>query len=162
MKKFTLIAIALVLIASLFISASQSTVLAQDLQLQELAPIELLGKAVFFDEHLSANGMQSCATCHAAEVGYTGPDATVNLGGAVYQGALPNHFGNRKPPASAYVGDSPVLLKTADGWFGGMFWDGRATGATLGDPLAEQAQGPFLNPLEQAITNAQVLCDRVK
>jgi cytochrome c peroxidase len=30
-----------------------------------------------------------------------------------------------------------------------MFWDGRATGWTLGDPLAEQAQGPFLNPLEQ-------------
>lgn len=37
-----------------------------------------------------------------------------------------------------------------------MFWDGRATGWTLGDPLAEQAQGPFLNPLEQAIPNAQV------
>jgi cytochrome c peroxidase len=30
-----------------------------------------------------------------------------------------------------------------------MFWDGRATGWTLGDPLAEKAQGPFLNPLEQ-------------
>jgi len=30
-----------------------------------------------------------------------------------------------------------------------MFWDGRATGHTLGDPLAEQAMGPFLNPLEQ-------------
>jgi cytochrome c peroxidase len=49
-----------------------------------------------------------------------------------------------------------------DGWFGGMFWDGRATGLTLGDPLAEQAQGPFLNPLEQAIANAQVLCVKVK
>jgi cytochrome c peroxidase len=43
-----------------------------------------------------------------------------------------------------------------------MFWDGRATGAILGDPLAEQAQGPFLNPLEQALANAQVLCVRVK
>ena len=43
-----------------------------------------------------------------------------------------------------------------------MFWDGRATGWTLHDPLAEQAQGPFLNPLEQAIANAQVLCVRVK
>jgi cytochrome c peroxidase len=49
-----------------------------------------------------------------------------------------------------------------EGWFGGMFWDGRATGAVLGDPLAEQAQGPFLNPLEQAIPNAQVLCVKVK
>ena len=39
-----------------------------------------------------------------------------------------------------------------------MFWDGRATGNTLGDPLAEQAQGPFLNPLEQAIPDAETLC----
>ena len=110
------------------------------------------------------NGTQSCATCHAAEVGYTGPDAAINQGGAVYQGALPNHFGNRKPPASAYAGDSPVLHfdEVDGGWFGGMFWDGRATGETLGDPLAEQAQGPFLNPLEQAIANAQVLCVQVK
>ena len=35
-----------------------------------------------------------------------------------------------------------------------MFWDGRATGWTLGDPLAEQAQGPFLNPKEQALPDA--------
>ena len=34
-------------------------------------------------------------------------------------------------------------------WVGGMFWDGRATGWGLGDPLAEQAIGPFLNNLEQ-------------
>jgi cytochrome c peroxidase len=43
-----------------------------------------------------------------------------------------------------------------------MFWDGRATGMALGDPLAEQAQGPFLNPIEQAIANAQLLCMKVK
>jgi cytochrome c peroxidase len=28
----------------------------------------------------------------------------------------------------------------------------------LGDPLAEQAKGPFLNPVEQALPNARVLC----
>jgi cytochrome c peroxidase len=44
---------------------------------------------------------------------------------------------------------------------GGMFWDGRATGSTLGDPLAEQAQGPFLNPLEQNNASAQVVIDKV-
>jgi len=42
-----------------------------------------------------------------------------------------------------------------------MFWDGRATGWTLGDPLAEQAQGPFLNPLEQNNASAQVVIDKV-
>ena len=33
---------------------------------------------------------------------------------------------------------------------GGQFWDGRATGETLGDPLADQALGPFLNSVEMA------------
>lgn len=129
-----------------------------------LSPLETLGQKLFFDASLSANGTQSCAACHAPEVGFTGPDAATNAGGAIYQGAFPQHFGNRKPPTSAYAGDNPVLHydETAQGWFGGMFWDGRATGAVLGDPLAEQAQGPYLNPLEQALANAQVLCAKVR
>jgi cytochrome c peroxidase len=164
MKKFTFLAIVLVLLASLFLFGSRSSALAQDSESQDPVLLEELGKKMFFDEDLSVNGTQSCATCHSAEVGYTGPDAAINLGGAVYQGALPNHFGNRKPPASAYAGASPVFHfdSVVGGWFGGMFWDGRATGMALNDPLAEQAQGPFLNPLEQAIANAQVLCVRVK
>jgi cytochrome c peroxidase len=43
-----------------------------------------------------------------------------------------------------------------------MFWDGRATGWTLGDPLAEQAQGPFLNPLEQKNPNPKLVCIKVQ
>lgn len=141
----------------------QSSALAQT-RVPASGDVVALGRAIFFDTNLSVNRTQSCASCHAPEVGFTGPDSLVNAGGAVYQGALPNHYGNRKPPASAYAGDSPVLyFDEADGgWFGGMFWDGRAAGWTLGDPLAEQAQGPFLNPLEQAIANAQVLCVKVK
>ncbi len=121
---------------------------------------EQLGKELFFDPALSINGQQSCATCHAPEVGFTGPDSWINAGGAVYQGALPNHFGNRKPPTAAYGGDSPVLYFDGEEglWIGGMFWDGRATGLVLGDPLAEQAQGPFLNPLEQALPDARLVC----
>lgn len=162
MNKRTYISIALGLIMGLMIFSSGSSALAQDPQ--PLTPLETLGKNLFFDTDLSVNKTQSCAACHAPEVGYTGPDTVVNAGGAVYQGALPNHFGNRKPPASAYAGDSSVLHfdEEEGGWFGGMFWDGRATGAILGDPLAEQAQGPYLNPLEQALANAQVLCVRVK
>jgi cytochrome c peroxidase len=42
-----------------------------------------------------------------------------------------------------------------------MFWDGRATGWTLGDPLAEQAMGPFLNNLEQNMPHAKQVIGRV-
>ncbi len=129
---------------------------------RRLAPIEELGGEIFFDEDLSVNRNQSCATCHAPQVGWTGPDSAINATGAVYQGSVPGRFGNRKPPASAYAGASPVLHRQADGsWVGGMFWDGRATGERLGDPLAEQAQGPFLNPLEQGLPSGAEVVRRV-
>jgi cytochrome c peroxidase len=122
---------------------------------------EKLGKLIFFDTSLSTPPGQPCAICHARSVGWTGPDEAINKGGAVYEGAVPGRFGNRKPPASAYAGDSPILHYDGTKWVGGMFWDGRATGGTLGDPLAEQAQGPFLNPLEQNNASPQVVIDKV-
>jgi cytochrome c peroxidase len=128
-----------------------------------LSPNEELGKSIFFDQNLSVNGKQSCAACHAPEAGFTGPDSAINAAGAVYPGAISTRFGNRKPPSAAYGGDSPVMyFDNVEGlWIGGMFWDGRATGWTLGDPLAEQAQGPFLNPLEQAAPNKELICWKV-
>src|SRR5450759_4292341 len=92
-----------------------------------------LGKQLFFDTNLSAPAGQPCVTCHAAQVGWTGPDAVTNSGGAAYEGAVKGRFGNRKPPSSAYGGDSPILhLDATDGWTGGMTWDGHAPGLTLG------------------------------
>jgi cytochrome c peroxidase len=119
-----------------------------------LTEIERLGKQLFFDENLSDPGGQSCAACHGPEVGWTGPIEGFNKTVSVYEGALKGRFGNRKPPSAAYAGDSPKLHIDREGNFeGGMFWDGRATGEKLGDPLAEQAMGPFLNPLEQNIAD---------
>jgi cytochrome c peroxidase len=127
-----------------------------------LTNTEKLGKKLLFDTNLSDPAGQDCAACHGPEVGYTGPDSNINAGGAVYEGAEPGRFGNRKPPSAAYAGDSPILHHVdGTGWVGGMFWDGRATGWTLGDPLAEQAQGPFLNPLEQNNATAQVVIEKV-
>jgi len=115
-----------------------------------LTPVEELGKKLFFDKNLSSPARQECAVCHGPSVGFTGPDEAINKKGGVYEGAVKGRFGNRKPPAAAYAGDSPKLHMDKDGnYVGGMFWDGRATGDVLGDPLAEQAMGPFLNPLEQ-------------
>ena len=44
---------------------------------------------------------------------------------------------------------------------GGSFWDGRATGERLGNPAADQALGPFLNPKEQALPTAADLVTEV-
>lgn len=130
---------------------------------QPLNTMEKLGKALFFDTNLSTPKGQSCAVCHGPEAGWTGPLSEINAHGAVYEGAKHNLFGNRKPPSSAYATPSPVFHMTSPGEFmGGNFWDGRATGEILGNPAADQAQGPFLNPLEQANPNMQVICQRIK
>jgi cytochrome c peroxidase len=153
--------IALLCLGALLVMAL--TLPAQAQKPVPLTPVEQLGKALFFDQTLSKNSNQSCASCHDPAVGYTGPDSQVNAHGAVYAGSDPALFGNRKPPAAAYAGDSPPLTYDAGRltWVGGMFWDGRADGTVLGDPLAEQAKGPFLNPLEMALSSPGELCEKV-
>lgn len=144
--------------ALMVFSLALGTTLAED-----LTPLEMLGKELFLDDNLSIPPGQSCAACHAPETGFTGPSSEINAQGAVYPGAIHVRFGNRKPPTAAYGGDSPVLYfdEEEELFIGGMFWDGRATGWTLGDPLAEQALGPFLNPLEQNLPNAKLVCSKV-
>lgn len=125
--------------------------------------VEQLGRSLFFDTRLSEPPGQSCASCHAPAAGWTGPDARVNAHGAVYEGAVPGRFGNRKPPSAAYATHSPVLHFIAgEGSFqGGRFSDGRATGEKLGNPAADQAQGPLLNPVEQNNPQAASVVARV-
>jgi len=116
--------------------------------------MEQLGESIFFDMNLSINANQSCASCHDPAVGWTGPISGVNDPGAVYEGSIAGRFGNRKPPSSAYATQSPIFAYHRQGgglFLGGNFWDGRATGEKLGNPAADQAQGPFLNPAEQAL-----------
>jgi cytochrome c peroxidase len=128
-----------------------------------LSPLEELGKRLFFDKNLSSPPGQDCAACHGPSVGFTGPDGHANKAAGVYEGAVKGRFGNRKPPAAAYAGWSPKLHLNEEGEFvGGLFWDGRATGDVLGDPLAEQAMGPFLNPLEQNMPDAKSLVAAVR
>ena len=121
---------------------------------QGLSDVEQLGKSIFEDVDLSFNGDQSCASCHGPEVGWTGPASDINATGGVYEGSIAGRFGNRKPPSAAYATQSPIFAfhRQGGGLFtGGNFWDGRATGEKLGNPAADQAQGPFLNPAEQAL-----------
>jgi cytochrome c peroxidase len=138
--------ICLVLTAVLLVAAA-GTVVGEGFG---LTPKEQLGKELFFDKISSPKSM-ACADCHAPSTGFTGPVAGINRSGAVYRGAVPQRFGNRKPPAASYATFSPVFhFDEIEGLFlGGNFWDGRATGERLGNPAADQALGPFLNPVEQ-------------
>ncbi len=149
----------LLLLAFVPIMIAHSAVLGQDAL---LTPKEQLGKSLFFDKISEPNSM-SCAVCHAPEVGFTGPIGGINLHGAVYRGAVPQRFGNRKPPSAAYATFAPIFHYDAgEGLFiGGNFWDGRATGEALGNPAADQALGPFLNPVEQNNPSKQAVLEKV-
>lgn len=142
----------------------------------DLMPIEELGQKIFFDKKLSIKKNQACATCHDPAVGWVGNDSEINLGGGVYEGSIKGKFGNRNPPSSAYatlapifyadfgnrlLGDNDEELADDPLFVGGNFWDGRATGWELGNPAADQAQGPFLNPVEQALPDAACVVYRV-
>jgi len=141
-----------------------------------LTPIEQLGAKIFFDQDLSIRRNQACASCHVPEAGWTGSDSEINAHGAVYEGSIRGKFGNRKPPSSAYASLAPIFyadygnrllgdnleeLASDPLFVGGNFWDGRATGWELGNPAADQAQGPFLNPVEQALPDQACVVYRV-
>jgi cytochrome c peroxidase len=161
MRNKIILTLALVTSAVLLVVVAAASAQGTQTTLVVLTDQEQLGKNLFFDTNLSDPAGEACAACHSPSVGYTGPDQAINAAGAVYEGAVAGRFGNRKPPTAAYAGDSPILHFDGVTWVGGMFWDGRATGETLGDPLAEQALGPFLNPLEQNNASAQAVIDKV-
>jgi len=129
----------------------------------ELMPMEELGKELFFDK-LSSPDSMSCSDCHAPSVGFTGPNPGINKRGSVMRGAVPQRFGNRKPPSAAYATLSPVFqYDEEEGLFiGGNFWDGRATGESLGNPAADQALGPFLNPVEHNNLSKEAVCRQIE
>ena len=67
--------------------------------LATLTNLEQLGKNLFFDANLSTPPGMSCAACHAAEAGWTGPQSSINAAGAIYPGVVHTRAGNRKPPS---------------------------------------------------------------
>ncbi len=117
-----------------------------------------LGRKIFFDASFSEpSGMQSCSSCHLPSQGFVGfgemPSGPNSRGfkSGMGEGAVSGAFGGRKPPSAAYATFSPVFSydRNEDEFIGGLFWDGRATGAVTGIPAGDQALGPFLNKVEQ-------------
>lgn len=82
-----------------------------------------LGRRLFFDARLSADGKVSCATCHDPELAFAD--------GKVVAEGIGGKLGSR---------NSPTLLNAM--FTPNQFWDGRA------GTLEEQAIQPLTNPLE--------------
>jgi cytochrome c peroxidase len=119
----------------------------------QIQQIELLGKLMLYDKDLSVNRNEACAFCHMPETGFTGPVSELNRTTAAYPGSVRTRFSDRKPQTHAYAPLSPVLhYNPGQGdLVGGNFWDMRATGRRLGNPAAEQAEGPPTNPVEMGL-----------
>src|SRR3989440_11997692 len=119
----------------------------------QIQQIELLGKLMLYDKDLSVNRNEACAFCHMPETGFTGPVSELNRATGAYPGSVRTRFSDRKPQSHAYAPLSPVLhYNPGQGdLVGGNFWDMRATGRRLGNPAAEQAEGPPTNPVEMGL-----------
>src|SRR5215471_6344679 len=119
----------------------------------QVQQIELLGKAMLYDKELSVNRNEACTFCHMPETGFTGPVSELNRTTGSYPGSVRTRYSERKPQTHAYAPLSPVLHYNPgqDDLVGGNFWDMRATGRRLGNPAAEQAEGPPTNPVEMGL-----------
>jgi len=107
-----------------------------------------LGKDIFTDKNLSTPVGLSCSGCHAASTGFSDPNHNI-----VSEGAVDGLFGNRNAPMAAYTMYNPPFHYSAadSGYKGGLFLDGRV------NTLEEQAQKPFLNPLEMGNSDANTV-----
>ncbi len=130
-----------------------------------LTKMERLGKRMFMDPNYSRNATQSCNTCHDKRLAYVDPANVADPDNSVVSiGDDGVSTGDRNSPTAAYAGYSPKLHFDTQkgGYVGGMFWDGRATGWILGDPLAEQAQGPPLNPVEMNMPSKEAVVEVIR
>jgi cytochrome c peroxidase len=89
-----------------------------------------LGRWLFYDKRISADGSISCATCHKPENAFS-EDTPVSTG-------IRGQKGGRKAPS---------FVNLAWTLYPHFFWDGRAKS------LEEQALGPIANPLEMGNTH---------
>ena len=149
--------------ANAFITLTEQTLLqevAQSASLDLYHKIALLGKTEIYDTNLSPAKNIACATCHVPYTGFRGSSSVFNATTASQPGGTavtnstppaPNYrFSARNPQSYAYAPFSPILQynATQNSFYGGNFWDMRATGNRLDNPAAEQAEGPPLNPVE--------------
>src|SRR5712664_3148928 len=124
----------------------------------------LLGKVMNFDENISPFKNRACGFCHMPYVGFSGSIPSVNLTMIAYPGSFPFRAGKRTAQRYTYSPSFPVLNynDTQQAFFGGNFWDSRATGYLLGSPDEEQAQGPPVDTQEHALPDTACIAFRLE
>jgi cytochrome c peroxidase len=91
-----------------------------------------LGKELYFDTRLSADGMISCATCHNPALGWSDAGPT--------SAGIRGQLGGRRSPPVSNAAYAPL-----------QFWDGRSPS------LEDQAKGPIQNPIEMGNTHQAMI-----
>ncbi|HEY1993673.1 MAG TPA: cytochrome c peroxidase [Edaphobacter sp.] len=112
--------------------------------------VEILGKLMNFDKTISPFNNTACASCHMPYAGFSGPIPSVNLTMIAYPGSVHYRAGKRTAQRYTYSSYFPPLQfnELEDAFFGGNFWDSRATGYLLRSTDAEQSQFPPVDPAE--------------
>jgi cytochrome c peroxidase len=116
-----------------------------------------LGQTLFFDQNLSLNRNQSCASCHNPALAFTDSEPN-QVESAASLGSDETSIGDRNTPSINYAASSPELhFDESLGRFrGGQFWDGGA------GTLENQARQPLFNPKEMALTDKAMLSKRIR
>jgi cytochrome c peroxidase len=125
--------------------------------------MRILGKLMNYDENISPFKNEACAACHMPYAGFSGPIPSVNLTMIAYPGSFHFRAGKRSAQRYTYSPDFPVLEynKTQASFFGGNFWDARATGYELQSPDAHQAQGPPVDTQEMMFPDTACIVYRL-
>jgi cytochrome c peroxidase len=125
--------------------------------------MRILGKLMNYDENISPFKNTACSSCHMPYVAFGPPIPSVNLTMIAYPGSFHFRAGKRNPQRYTYSPDFPVLeyKTTQASFFGGNFWDARATGYELQSPDAHQAQGPPVDTQEMMFPDTACIVFRL-
>ena len=125
--------------------------------------VETLGQLMNFDRRMSPGRNQACSSCHMPYAAFSGPIPSVNLTMIAYPGTAHFRAGKRTAQRYTYSPFFPVLQFNQEQglFFGGNFWDSRATGYLLRNPDAQQAQGPPVDTQEMGFPDTACVAFRL-
>jgi cytochrome c peroxidase len=125
--------------------------------------VRILGTLLNFDQNMSPFRNLACASCHMPYAGFSGPIPSVNLTMIAFPGSVHFRAGKRAAQRYTYAPRFPVLQfnDVPALFFGGNFWDARATGYLLQSPNAQQAQHPPVDTQEMGLPDTACIAFRL-